>query len=253
MPLISVGFLRRYAPRSSIRIGIGLLREGRPSMLTKDEVRYLLSSSQHPFYVYLLIDDAGLPFYVGKGTSERCFAHEGEALYEENDTEKHRIIRRLRAAGVGVRYEIASFHQSDDAAHDEERRLIELYGRRDLGTGILTNLTEGGEGHSREYPPEPFERDAAGIPIGITIAYPTSDRLRPPRFMGDDLPQMKWIPERGEWTLSDEDAAGIAAERLNPSGPEMPTLAFWQYGGWTVQAFWSSTFNKPDDMPYILT
>ena len=35
---------------------------------------------------------------------------------------------------------------SDEKAEEEQRRLIALYGRRDLGLGPLWNLTDGGPG-----------------------------------------------------------------------------------------------------------
>jgi hypothetical protein len=209
-------------------------------MLSGYEVRALIRSAEHPFYVYMLLDDRGLPFYVGKGTGERCFAHEGEAQHPEFDTDKHREIRRLRDVSIGLRYQIAAFFPTDDGALDEERRLIELYGRRHHRTGILTNRSDGGEGHSREYPPEPWARDENGIPIGVEIRYPAADQLMPPRFAREHQPQMTWVPEKADWAASEEDQAIFAAEREHPSGPEMPTIGFWQHAGWTVQVFWHS-------------
>ena len=38
--------------------------------------------------------------------------------------------------------------ETEEAAFEEEKRLIALYGRLDLGTGTLCNLTDGGEGPS---------------------------------------------------------------------------------------------------------
>ena len=44
-------------------------------------------------------------------------------------------------------------------AFDEEKRLIALYGRKDLGMGPLCNLTDGGEGAKQS--PESIEKRAA--------------------------------------------------------------------------------------------
>lgn len=210
-------------------------------MLTRAEIISAIRNSKHPFYVYLLVDDMGQPFYVGKGTSLRCLAHEAEALNSLNDTEKHRVIRRLWESSNGVRYIVAGYFQTDDEAHDEERQLIQKHGRRNKGTGILCNLSDGGEGNSREYPPEPFERDENGIPIGKQLNYPNPDQLRPPRFMRYDLPQYKSFPPYGVMGLTIEDAAIIEAEQKKPSGMKMSTIAFWQHAGWTVQVFWDQT------------
>jgi hypothetical protein len=76
---------------------------------------------------------------VGKGKGDRAFVDHGR-IHPPSDT-------RL----------ILIFPQDSEAdAFESERELIWLFGRKDLGTGILRNLTDGGEGgagcHAKKAP-----------------------------------------------------------------------------------------------------
>jgi hypothetical protein len=100
-------------------------------------------------YVYTYIID-GLPRYVGKGVWRRWTAHRKKNTRLGNKLQK---IKQL--TGKWIVPDIVSF-ESDEAAQREEKRLIKLYGREDLGTGPLYNLTDGGDGtlghrHTEDY------------------------------------------------------------------------------------------------------
>jgi hypothetical protein len=222
-------------------------------MLLLKQALSLIRASETAYYVYVLVDENGLPFYVGKGTGTRIVAHETEAAdltcssFEqwEVDAEgviegkelafrytapKHQEIRRIWDLGVKVRYQLPFFHDEETEAHAEEKRLIKLHGRRDRGTGMLTNLSDGGEGQSWQYPEEQWEVDAEGVIIGKEVVSPTAAQLAAPRFRRPDLHLEK-------------DQAVIKQEYVKPTGPEMPRLAFWQDAGWTVQIFWEESYS----------
>lgn len=83
------------------------------------------------FYSYLWLRENGTPYYAGKGTRRRAYWQHGK-FYPPPDFA--RIIIFPMA--------------SESLAFESEKALIELFGRKDNGTGILYNLTDGGQGHS---------------------------------------------------------------------------------------------------------
>jgi len=101
------------------------------------------------YYVYEMRDMIkNVPFYVGKGTGKRTYAHTSKSSLDKNDGNmfKKNVIRKMLSENnkPGVKY---VFRTDDElVAYAEETKLILQYGRRDLGTGILTNLTNGGVG-----------------------------------------------------------------------------------------------------------
>lgn len=103
-----------------------------------------MSESEDRFYVYVYRDLEGVPIYVGKGTGFRWRQH--YAI-----TEKSRIARKIRKTrnelGVTL-YPARTELFSEKDAFYLEMCLIETFGRLDLGTGTLYNLTDGGEGAS---------------------------------------------------------------------------------------------------------
>ena len=101
------------------------------------------------YYVYELWDIIkNQPFYVGKGCGKRTSTHTSKSHLARQDGNqfKKNVIRKMLSENNKP---VAKYvFRSDDeiAAYNEETRLILQYGRRDLGTGILTNLTDGGVG-----------------------------------------------------------------------------------------------------------
>ncbi|QOZ55450.1 GIY-YIG nuclease family protein [Bradyrhizobium sp. CCBAU 53338] len=122
--------------------------EGQPEFLTDvASVRAAIRAGK-PYYVYVLHRPDGRPFYVGKGVNLRVLDHEAEARNTTRLTHKLNVIRSLFRLKVSIHYHLDSFFEDEAEALARERQLIQIIGRHDLGTGPLTNQTDGGEGTS---------------------------------------------------------------------------------------------------------
>jgi hypothetical protein len=100
------------------------------------------------FYVYVYKDPRPTKnlqvVYVGKGVGDRMYAHWAKRVHKNKPFGAFLALLR-RNQMEPVIEQVAQF-EDEVLAFAEETRLIALYGRRDLKTGTLFNLTDGGEG-----------------------------------------------------------------------------------------------------------
>ena len=91
------------------------------------------------FYVYAYLREDLTPYYIGKGSKDRAWKSHtrtnGTNLLPK-DPKRIVILKELL---------------SESEAYDYESELIKKHGRKDLGTGILHNLTDGGRGNDSGY------------------------------------------------------------------------------------------------------
>lgn len=90
------------------------------------------------FYLYAHYrNDTGEVFYIGKGVGNRYKSKQGRNPYWENIVKAH-----------GYKVEILQYFATEEDAFRAEQSLIADLGRKDLGKGLLVNMSDGGEGAS---------------------------------------------------------------------------------------------------------
>ena len=85
------------------------------------------------YYTYAYLREDGTPYYIGKGKGNRMYKKgKGEVYPPKN---KGKIIKLKQ-------------NLTEKEAFKHEKYMIAVFGRKDLGTGILRNKTGGGDGPS---------------------------------------------------------------------------------------------------------
>lgn len=100
-------------------------------------------------YIYSYTDPTTKePYYIGKGTYKRYNWHLNRAKNNRRPTDLPVVdkTRHLLTEGLKPVIEIIEYFDTIEEAHSRETELIRKIGRKDLGTGPLLNLTDGGDG-----------------------------------------------------------------------------------------------------------
>jgi len=85
------------------------------------------------FYTYAYLREDGTPYYIGKGEGKRIYQKRGRPCTPPKNKERKIFLKR---------------NLTEEEAFRHETYMINVFGRIDIGTGILYNRTNGGEGIS---------------------------------------------------------------------------------------------------------
>lgn len=94
------------------------------------------------YYTYAYLREDGTPYYIGKGKGNRAYVKHQKGKSKKvyfNTPPKERIL-------------ILKNNLTEDQAYRHEMYMIFIFGRKDIETGILRNLTDGGEGAKGNIP-----------------------------------------------------------------------------------------------------
>jgi hypothetical protein len=107
------------------------------------------------FYTYAYLREDRTPYYIGKGKGNRAYRkYKGEIKLPKD---KSRII-------------FLKQNITEEEAFKHEIYMIAVFGRKDLGTGILRNKTNGGEGNSGWKMPDETKQKIGKIHKGKNLS-----------------------------------------------------------------------------------
>jgi hypothetical protein len=115
------------------------------------------------FYTYAYLREDRTPYYIGKGKGKRAYRkYKGETIKPPKD--KSRIIYLKQ-------------NLTEEEAFKHEIYMIAVLGRKDLGTGILRNKSNGGEGPSGWVASEETRRKMGEAQKGKTLSEETRKKI----------------------------------------------------------------------------
>ena len=85
------------------------------------------------YYTYAYLREDRTPYYIGKGCGNRINENKGRPCKKPKDKSRTIFLKQNLTEKESFRHEVY---------------MISVFGRKDLGTGILHNKTNGGEGVS---------------------------------------------------------------------------------------------------------
>ena len=87
------------------------------------------------YYTYAYLREDRTPYYIGKGQGNRAYIKR----YGKGRAKRPKNLNNIILLKQNL---------TEEEAFKHEIYMISVFGRKDLGTGILHNRTDGGEGHS---------------------------------------------------------------------------------------------------------
>lgn len=168
--------------------------------LVPAQVKRIIYKDKSKSYTYGLLRDDGTLFYVGVGIRNRVLQHTmpSNLVSDPNRLKVNTIKQQTK-----IKFVIFGVHADRSVCLTLEKKLIDKYGRIDTGTGILCNLTDGGE---------------IG-PTGVKVTEQTRGKLRAARALSQEHLSLK-SREWWDGKTADEQQEQIARMRSKTQTPE---------------------------------
>jgi len=103
------------------------------------------------YYTYAYLREDKTPYYVGKGEKDRIYKRNKTDIKPPKDKSRTIFLKKNLTEAEAFRHEIY---------------MIAVFGRKDLGTGILRNRTDGGDGVSGLVVSEETRKKLSELKVG---------------------------------------------------------------------------------------
>jgi molecular chaperone DnaK (HSP70) len=115
------------------------------------------------FYTYAYLREDRTPYYIGKGSGKRLYKKGRGQIKPPKNKDRILILKK---------------DITEEEAFKHEIYMIAVFGRKDLGTGILHNRTDGGDGCSGAVRSEEWKKRMSKLKIGNTYGKSPSEETR---------------------------------------------------------------------------
>jgi hypothetical protein len=105
------------------------------------------------YYTYAYLREDKTPYYIGKGKGDRAYKKSKNDIKPPKDKIRILLLKQNLTEAEAFKHEIY---------------MIDVFGRKDLGTGILHNRTDGGDGASGAIRSEETKRKLSEAKKGNT-------------------------------------------------------------------------------------
>ena len=183
--------------------------------------RFRVFGGKMGFYSYLWLRADGSPYYAGKGSGNRAYRRQGHNVSCPIDKTRILVFPML----------------SEAEAFESEIALIDLFGRKDIKTGCLRNVTNGGEGvGGRKHPPDEIAKMKGR-------KYTPDETMRRRKRMqgvvcGLHIPQIQrqgpqasvqWRKDHPERTFAIARSGGLIGGRKNTESGHIQKVAHYRW------------------------
>ncbi len=129
---------------------------------------------KNDFYTYAYLREDGTPYYIGKGSGRRAF----NPHINVKVPPKERIL-------------ILKANLTEEEAFRHEIYMIAVFGRKDIGTGILWNFTDGGGSNSGWVRTEEWRKNMSEAQKGKKHSEETKEKIRQGNLGKKQTPEAK--------------------------------------------------------------